>query len=164
MNSNIVIKVILFLKFNIKSFLYVFYVSVTRYLTSFSLYRNYKRLVLPNKSDIGQDLAFLDGFRTILCLLILLEHVLLLEYIHLKDSNYVETSLSQLWCKLLLNAVVWLELFFLLSGLLLYVKFEKAQYISTKSSFMDCLTVFGRLLMSRYLRLVYSKFYIKTTF
>ncbi|XP_065368972.1 uncharacterized protein LOC135961401 [Calliphora vicina] len=126
--------------------------KVDRYLTSFSIYRNYKRLVVANKSDIGMDLSFLDGFRAILCLLIILEHSLLVQFAHLENPDYLETTWSQLGTKLFIHAFVWLELFFVLSGLLMFVKFEKSQYITPKSSFMDCVHVFVRLLVSRYLR------------
>lgn len=108
--------------------------------------------MLPNKSDIGNDLAFLDGFRAILCLIIISEHMFLLEFMHLKNTDFIETVIGQLWFRMVMHAIVLLELFFVLSGLLLYIKFEKSQYISSKSSFMDCVTVFGRLILSRYLR------------
>ncbi|XP_023308340.2 uncharacterized protein LOC111690114 isoform X1 [Lucilia cuprina] len=134
--------------------------KVNRYLTAFSLYRNYKRLVVPNQSDIGIDLAFLDGFRTVLCFLIVLEHSLLVQFAHLKNPEFTELLWDRLQTKLLLHALVWLELFFVLSGLLLYVKFEKGQYITPKSSFSDCVQVFVRLLVSRYLRYLPSLIFI----
>lgn len=114
--------------------------------------RNYKRLMAINKSDIGIDLSFLDGFRSILCLLILAEHSgFILVWPH-EHSDFVETFLNSMWIKTIQAGFVWVELFFLITGLLLYVKFEKSRYITTESSFGDCVNVFVRLIASRYLR------------
>ena len=105
-----------------------------------------------NKSDIGMDLSFLDGFRSILCILILAEHMGFTFVCPIANPDFVETLLNTIWGKLFQTSVVWLELFFLLSGLMLYVKFDKNQYITTKSTFRDCVDVFVRLIVSRYLR------------
>ncbi|KAM7342318.1 O-acyltransferase like protein-like isoform 2-T2 [Cochliomyia hominivorax] len=134
--------------------------KVNRYFTAFSLYRNYKKLILPNKGDIGNDLAFLDGFRVISCLLILCEHVFITQFIHLENSEYIEYLYNQLWFRLTLPGLIWLEFFFILSGLLLFVKFERGQYIETTSSFKDCVSVFVRLMISRYLRYLPSLVFI----
>ncbi|KAM7343498.1 nose resistant to fluoxetine protein 6-like isoform 1-T2 [Cochliomyia hominivorax] len=134
--------------------------KVNRFLTAFSLYRNYKRLILPNRSDIGNDLAFLDGLRSVICLLILLEHTCIVQYIHLENTEFVENFYEHLLTRMLLACLIWLEIFFILSGLLLYVKFEKGQYITNKSSFMDCVSVFVRLMLSRYLRYLPSLVFI----
>ena len=106
-----------------------------------------------NKSDIGMDLSFLDGFRSILCILILVEHSCFVFFSPIANPDFVETFFNSIWGKLFQTSiVVWLELFFLLSGLMLYVKFDKNQYVTTKSTFRDCVNVFVRLIVSRYLR------------
>ncbi|KAM7345516.1 uncharacterized protein ACRADG_011781 isoform 2-T2 [Cochliomyia hominivorax] len=125
---------------------------VSRFLTTFSIYRNFCHLKGKNNSKSGKDLGFLDGFRTILSFLIVYEHSFYLQFVHLKNPLFFENLYHQYIMKFMLHGLVLVELFFVLSGLMLHIKMENGHYITKNSDMKCCLKVFGRLLFSRYMR------------
>ncbi|XP_075167758.1 uncharacterized protein LOC142239899 [Haematobia irritans] len=126
--------------------------TVQKYLTSFSLYRNYRRLILPNNSAMGKDLRFLDGLRSILSFIIVFEHITLIQFLPLENTDAFEASKMSSISMAMVHLLSCIELFFVMSGLLLYLKWDKCGSISEHSSFKDCLKVYGRMMVSRYLR------------
>uniref|UniRef100_A0A1I8N7D1 Acyltransferase 3 domain-containing protein n=1 Tax=Musca domestica TaxID=7370 RepID=A0A1I8N7D1_MUSDO len=121
-------------------------------LCSFSLYRNYRRLVIPNHSPMGRDLQFVDCFRTILSLVIVGEHTTYTQFMPTKNPELFEQMYSNPFTLIIVHIIVCIELFFMLSGLMLCLKFKKGEFITPQSSIKECLIVFLRLLISRYLR------------
>ncbi|KAI8128525.1 Nose resistant to fluoxetine protein 6 [Lucilia cuprina] len=126
--------------------------QVTRFLTSFSIYRNFCRLLTPNKSVSGIDLSFLDGYRSILSFLIVYEHTYYLQFVHLRNPQFFENLYHQYFMKLMLHGMVIVELFFVLSGLMLYVKMENGQYIRRDTRIKTCFKIYVKLFFSRYMR------------
>ncbi|XP_046810084.1 uncharacterized protein LOC124420632 [Lucilia cuprina] len=126
--------------------------QVTRFLTSFSIYRNFCRLLTPNKSVSGTDLSFLDGYRSILSFLIVYEHTYYLQFVHLRNPQFFENLYHQYFMKFMLHGMVIVELFFVLSGLMLYVKMENGQYIRRDTRIKTCFKIYVKLLFSRYMR------------
>ncbi|XP_037826175.1 O-acyltransferase like protein-like, partial [Lucilia sericata] len=126
--------------------------QVTRFLTSFSIYRNFCRLLTPNEGITGKDLSFLDGYRSILAFLIVYEHSYYLQFLHLENPQYFENLYHQYFMKFMLHGMVIVELFFVLSGLMLYVKLENGQYIRRDTEIKVCFKIYVKLLFSRYMR------------
>ncbi|XP_073847610.1 nose resistant to fluoxetine protein 6-like [Musca autumnalis] len=130
--------------------------SAHKYLCSFSIYRNYRRLIAPNASPMGKDLQFVDGFRTLLSITIVFEHLLITQFMPVENPDFFEQQFSTTFTLTLIHILVCIELFFMLSGLMLYLKFTKGEYITPQSTLKECLGVYLRLLFSRYLRYIPS--------
>ncbi|XP_073847609.1 nose resistant to fluoxetine protein 6-like [Musca autumnalis] len=127
-----------------------------KYLCSFSIYRNYRRLITPNTSPMGKDLQFVDGFRTLLSITIVVEHLICPQFMPMENPEFFEKLYSGKLILTLMHVLVCIELFFMLSGLMLYLKFTKGGYITPQSTLWECFRVYGRLLFSRYLRYIPS--------
>ncbi|XP_059225827.1 uncharacterized protein LOC106086630 [Stomoxys calcitrans] len=126
---------------------------VEKYFCSFSMYRNYCRLIISNSNDaIGKDLQFLDGVRAILSITVVVEHIAYAQYMPIKNPEFVENLYMSAFFLSLMHVVVCIEVFFMLSGLMLYLKFNKGEYVAATSSLKECAVVYIRLLISRYLR------------
>lgn len=123
-----------------------------KYLTSFSLYRNFRRLWIPNNSPIGKDLSFVDALRNTMSIIMTFEHAVFLHFAPVANPESVEYLLSTRIFLFSMHLVACIEIFFLMTGLMLFIKFDKGQFITERSSFFECLKVFGRLMISRYLR------------
>ncbi|XP_073845611.1 nose resistant to fluoxetine protein 6-like isoform X2 [Musca autumnalis] len=130
--------------------------SAHKYLCSFSIYRNYRRLIAPNASAMGKDLQFVDGFRTLLSIVIVIEHLIYTQFMPVENPDYFEQQYSSTLMLTLTHMLVSIELFFMLSGLMLYLKFTKGEYVTPQSSLRQCFRVYVRLLISRYLRYIPS--------
>uniref|UniRef100_A0A1I8Q0X8 Acyltransferase 3 domain-containing protein n=1 Tax=Stomoxys calcitrans TaxID=35570 RepID=A0A1I8Q0X8_STOCA len=125
---------------------------VRKYLTTFSLYRNFRRLIAPNNSTLGKDLSFMDGFRSILSFVIVFEHMNLIQFLPLHNPHFLEKSITTSFALSMIHMVACIELFFVMSGLFLYLKFDQNGLITKQSSLKECFKVYGRMMASRYLR------------
>ncbi|XP_075166628.1 nose resistant to fluoxetine protein 6-like [Haematobia irritans] len=125
-------------------------------LTAFSLVRNYRRIVAPNVSTVGKDLSFIDGVRTLLSFTIVCEHLVFTIAMPISNSSSVENFYTKALPRWLLNMMVCIEIFFLLSGLFLSIKFHKNEYVTAKTSMKECFYIYMRMMISRYLRYIPS--------
>ncbi|XP_075166627.1 uncharacterized protein LOC142238789 [Haematobia irritans] len=126
-------------------------------LTAFSLVRNYRRIVAPNVSTVGKDLSFIDGVRTLLSFTIVCEHIgFTIISMPISNPSTVEYFYTNALYHWLLNIIVCIEIFFLLSGLFLSIKFYKNEYVTAKTSMKECFYIYIRLMISRYLRYIPS--------
>lgn len=129
-----------------------FPISVFNLLTAFSLKRNYYRLIEPYTGQLGLDLSYLDGIRSICVFGVITGHSYFMQYLHVKNPEFFEQYASNtklLWLK---NGTVLLENFHVLSGMLLYIKFKELFEISTNSSAIECLKVFCKGMIMRFVR------------
>uniref|UniRef100_A0A1I8NJC7 Acyltransferase 3 domain-containing protein n=1 Tax=Musca domestica TaxID=7370 RepID=A0A1I8NJC7_MUSDO len=125
---------------------------VWRLLTSFSLTRNYYRLIQPYRGEIGQQFAYLDGMRSACTLFVLRGHSIFLEFEHVQNPKYFEDFGKNTAGLMALNGPVVIEIFLVMSGLLLHLKFSQARFVTPHSSWKRCLSVYIFILISRYMR------------
>ncbi|KAH8304403.1 hypothetical protein KR059_008303 [Drosophila kikkawai] len=126
-------------------------------LTSFSLARNYYLLTEPHTTDFARDLSFFDGFRTIGVVLVILAHTLMVFMTAaIENPEYYEQFIYSFWSSVTQNGHVAIQIFFVMSGFLLYVDFTKRQLVNPKSDTLECIAVYFRLFFYRYFRLIPS--------
>ncbi|XP_020815102.1 uncharacterized protein LOC110189393 isoform X2 [Drosophila serrata] len=128
-----------------------------QFLTSFSLPRNYYRLAKPHNTDFANDLSFFDGFRIIGVFIVILGHVLMVFMTTaIENPEYYEQFIYSFWSSITQNGHVAIQIFFVMSGFLLYVDFTERQLVSPKSDTLQCIAVYFRLFFYRYFRLIPS--------
>ncbi|TMW44801.1 hypothetical protein DOY81_010119, partial [Sarcophaga bullata] len=130
--------------------------KVSQLLTSFSVCRNYYRLIQPSNSDVGKDFQFLDAFRSIAMMFCLFGHTFLVQFQHIANPEYFEITMEdkpQLW---LLNTTAVIEIFFVMTGILLFLKLTQANLIGPQTSWRKLLSTFTQLLVIRYIRFLPS--------
>ncbi|KAM7344408.1 uncharacterized protein ACRADG_011146 [Cochliomyia hominivorax] len=124
--------------------------TVSRLLTSFSVCRNYYRLIQPYFGDVGNDFKFLDGFRSVCMMLALFGHTFFMEYQHIANPQYFEKSPkdeNKLWY---LNTTVIIETYFVMSGLLLFVKFQQGRFVTPQTSWKKFCITYIKLMLKFY--------------
>ncbi|XP_061395971.1 uncharacterized protein LOC133331604 [Musca vetustissima] len=107
---------------------------LSRLLTSFSICRNYYRLIQPYRGEIGNDFSYLDGFRSVCTLMVLHGHTFYLQFQHIRNPEYFESFGETTRGLMILNSSTIIEIFMVMSGLLLYVKFTEGGYITPRTS------------------------------
>ncbi|TMW41418.1 hypothetical protein DOY81_013502, partial [Sarcophaga bullata] len=130
--------------------------KVSQLLTSFSVCRNYYRLIQPSNSDVGKDFQFLDAFRSIAMMFCLFGHTFLVQFQHIANPDYFEITMEdkpQLW---LLNTTAVIEIFFVMAGIFLFLKLTQANLIGPQTSWRKLLSTFTQLLVIRYIRFLPS--------
>uniref|UniRef100_T1PG61 Acyltransferase n=1 Tax=Musca domestica TaxID=7370 RepID=T1PG61_MUSDO len=129
---------------------------MSRLLTSFSICRNYYRLIQPYRGEIGNDFSYLDGFRSVCTFMVLHGHTFYLQFQHIRNPEYFE-SFGKTWHGLLvLNSTTVIEIFMVMSGLLLYVKFAEGGYVTPQTSWKKCLQTYLFIVISRLMRFLPS--------
>ncbi|XP_001970714.3 nose resistant to fluoxetine protein 6 [Drosophila erecta] len=128
-----------------------------RLLTSFSVLRNYHRLVEPYNSDFSREVSFFDGFRVIGVFVVILGHTLMVFMtVPIENPEFFEQFLFRFETSVFQNGSLVIQIFFVISGFLLYVKFTKRQLIQPKTSMLECIAVYFRVFLYRYFRLLPS--------
>ena len=125
-------------------------------LTAFSIPRNYYRLTEPCSTMLGKDLNYLDGVRSIATLMVVIGHVYFVQYQHVKNPQDFERfakSSTHLW---LTNGTLILEIFHVISGMLLYIKFKEFANITPTSSIKHCFKIFTKAMVMRFVRYLYE--------
>ncbi|XP_059225334.1 nose resistant to fluoxetine protein 6 isoform X1 [Stomoxys calcitrans] len=121
-------------------------------LTSFSLARNYYRLTQPARGTIGNEFSFLDGLRSNCLLIVLMGHNFYLEFLHIKNPEYFENIGKTNVGLSALNGTTIIEIFMVMSGLLLYLKFHKSSSVTPHSTWGQCLRQLALIVVGRFLR------------
>ncbi|XP_046810082.1 uncharacterized protein LOC111678138 [Lucilia cuprina] len=121
-------------------------------LTAFSIPRNYYRLVEPSTSQLSIDLSYLDGIRSICVIFIIFGHAYFIQYYPVKNSEIFENFAKNPTHMWLINGTLLLEIFHILSGMLLYLKFTQFFNITPQTSIWDCFKAFGKGVKLRYIR------------
>ncbi|XP_044249262.1 nose resistant to fluoxetine protein 6 [Drosophila takahashii] len=126
-------------------------------LTSFSVLRNYHRLTQSVDSDFSRDVSFFDGFRVIGVFVVILGHTLMVFMtVPIENPEYYEQFLFRFETSIFQNGSLVIQIFFVMSGFLLYVKFTERQLIQPTTGTLDCIAVYFRVFFYRYLRLLPS--------
>ncbi|XP_063697875.1 nose resistant to fluoxetine protein 6-like [Culicoides brevitarsis] len=96
----------------------------TRVLLSFSLPRNWYRLVTPSKTTIGRDLRYVQGLRVVTMFGVVYGHVFLgYNFAPAINPEYIEQRYHSIWSMVMLNGMTVVQTFFTISGFLLTVQF-----------------------------------------
>ncbi|XP_026841863.1 nose resistant to fluoxetine protein 6 [Drosophila persimilis] len=126
-------------------------------LTSFSLVRNYYRLTLAHGSDFARDIRFFDAFRVIGVFVVILGHTLMVFMtVQIENPEFYEQFLFRFETSIFQNGSVFIQIFFVISGFLLYVNFTDRQLVHPKSGILECIGVYFRVFFYRYFRLLPS--------
>ncbi|KAH8372749.1 hypothetical protein KR009_004406, partial [Drosophila setifemur] len=126
-------------------------------LTSFSLVRNYYRLIQPHSTDLSRDLRFFDGFRAIGVFVVILGHTLMIFMsIPIENPEFYEQFFFRFETSIFQNGSLVIQIFFVMSGFLLYVNFTERQLVSSTTGTIECIAVYFRVFFYRYLRLLPS--------
>ncbi|EDW02479.1 GH19863 [Drosophila grimshawi] len=128
-----------------------------RFLCSFSLCRNYYRLVLPLSSDISKDLRFFDAFRVMGVFIVIMGHTLMVFMtVQLQNPEFFEQYLYKFEASIFQNGNACIQIFFVMSAFLLYVNFTKLKWIKPETGVLRCIAVYFRVFFCRYFRLLPS--------
>ncbi|KAH8236990.1 hypothetical protein KR038_001983 [Drosophila bunnanda] len=128
-----------------------------QFLTSFSLARNYYRLTAPHTTDFAKDLSFFDGFRMVGVVIVILAHTLMVFMTTaIENPEFYEQFIYSFWSSITQNGSVAIQIFFVMSGFLLYVDFTERQLVNPKSDTRQCIAVYFGLFFYRYFRLIPS--------
>ncbi|XP_055844030.1 nose resistant to fluoxetine protein 6-like [Episyrphus balteatus] len=121
-------------------------------LTSFSICRNYYRLVVPSKSELSRDLRFLETYRFFATLMVVFGHVLLsIKGVPLQNTQFIEQMFYKIESQIFINGTVIIQVFLAMSSFLLCVHFQK-----TLASKKPGIAEWGQMILYRYLRLAPS--------
>ncbi|XP_016978753.1 nose resistant to fluoxetine protein 6 [Drosophila rhopaloa] len=126
-------------------------------LTSFSIVRNYYRLTEPHGTDFSRDVSFFDGFRVIGVFVVIMGHTLMVFMtVPIENPEFYEQYLFRIETSLFQNGSLVIQIFFVMSGFLLYVNFTERQLIHPETGTLDCIRVYFRVFFYRYFRLLPS--------
>ncbi|XP_073821720.1 nose resistant to fluoxetine protein 6-like [Musca autumnalis] len=123
-----------------------------RLLTSFSLTRNYYRLTQPYRGEVGQRWAYLDGLRSVCTLMILCCHSHYLSLGLVKNTEFFENFGKSTLGLMALNMSIIIEIYMVMSGLLLHVKIAQRHTVTPQSNFGKCWNTFWAIIIGRYVR------------
>ncbi|XP_075167791.1 uncharacterized protein LOC142239944 [Haematobia irritans] len=129
--------------------------SVSRLLTSFSVPRNYNRLVQPYRGKIAIDFSYLDGLRSVSTLIVLHGHIFYMEFLHLQNPEYFENIVNSTIGLALHNLTPIIEIFMVMSGLLFYMKFKEMSIIKPQTSWGKCIKLLLLITVGRFLSKTY---------
>ncbi|XP_037888711.1 nose resistant to fluoxetine protein 6-like [Glossina fuscipes] len=131
--------------------------SVHRLLTSFSIYRNYYRLMAPITISSNKRLRFLNGYRALFVILNLFGHcVMFYTGVHIENTQFFEDYFHNPVVAIFQNGPVITQVFFLLCGFVLKMKFNEFRPITPEVTYKRCFGIFVKILTLRYLRLIPS--------
>ncbi|XP_053963743.1 nose resistant to fluoxetine protein 6 [Anastrepha ludens] len=127
--------------------------------SSFSICRNFYRLTASSKtrSQTATDLQFFDGLRVIGVFLVLFAHSLILFMaIQVENPEFFEKFFYRPETAIIENGAAIIQIFFVMSGFLLYVNFIERNFVTTDTSISNCIIVYFKIFFHRYLRLLPS--------
>uniref|UniRef100_A0A1A9ZC97 Acyltransferase 3 domain-containing protein n=1 Tax=Glossina pallidipes TaxID=7398 RepID=A0A1A9ZC97_GLOPL len=130
--------------------------GVKQLLTSFSIYRNYYRLLAPSSVE-KNDLKFINGLRVFLLFCVVMAHSVVLDMlIQTQNPQYFEKFYYNPEIAIFTNGAVIIQIFFLFAGFFLKLKFDELQLVSQRTSLRRCIGVYFKVFLARYLRIVPS--------
>ncbi|XP_037955744.1 nose resistant to fluoxetine protein 6-like [Teleopsis dalmanni] len=130
--------------------------TAQRYLTSFSVCRNFKRLTASPTGKTANDLKFLNFARVIPEFVIIFGHTAgYFMSVQVSNTEFVENFIHYEKTSFLENyTAVIVQIFFIMSSFLLTLLFNKRNPITPNSGFKECVKAYFKIFIYRYLRLV----------
>lgn len=130
------------------SHLYRILTTDSTVILSFSIPRNWYRLISKSKSQISNDLRPLQALRFLTMFCVVIGHVVLfMNVMPVYNPQYMEKNFYRIVTMILVNGTTIIQTFFVMSGYLLSLQFTKLQETS-KFSFK----YFPTAIIYRYLR------------
>uniref|UniRef100_A0A1A9VM92 Acyltransferase 3 domain-containing protein n=1 Tax=Glossina austeni TaxID=7395 RepID=A0A1A9VM92_GLOAU len=130
--------------------------QIKQLLTSFSIYRNYYRLLAPSSVE-KNDLKFINGLRVFLLFCVVMAHSVVLDMlIQTQNPQYFEKFYYNPEIAIFTNGAVIIQIFFFFAGFFLKLKFDELQLVSPRTSLYRCIGVYFKVFLARYLRIVPS--------
>ncbi|XP_050324029.1 nose resistant to fluoxetine protein 6 isoform X1 [Bactrocera neohumeralis] len=126
---------------------------------SFSICRNFYHICDSSKSrsQTAEDLRFFDGLRVIGVFLVLFVHSLILFMaVQVDNPQFYETFFYHPETAILENGAAIIQIFFVMSGFLLYVNFNERKFVTSNTSLIGCVVIYLKIFFHRYLRLLPS--------
>ncbi|XP_011196535.3 nose resistant to fluoxetine protein 6 [Zeugodacus cucurbitae] len=126
---------------------------------SYSICRNFYQIhdLLESQRQTSKDLRFFDGLRVIGVFLVLFAHSLILFMaIQVENPEFYETFFYRPETAIIENGAAIIQIFFVMSGFLLYVNFNERNFVTTNTSIVDCIITYFKIFFHRYLRLLPS--------
>ncbi|CAD7013860.1 unnamed protein product [Ceratitis capitata] len=133
--------------------------SAQQLLVSFSICRNFYRISHTTKScqQTTEELRFFDGLRVIGVFLVIFVHSLILFMaVQVENPEFFEQFFYRPETAIIENGAAIIQVFFVMSGFLLYVNFNERKFVNTNTSIGDCIIVYFQIFFHRYLRLLPS--------
>ncbi|XP_075165979.1 O-acyltransferase like protein isoform X2 [Haematobia irritans] len=128
----------------------------TQLLTSFSISRNFIKLIAEPSID-EYELKFTYFFRVFTIFFVIWGHTLLVTTASpLANPIFIENSLYRPEIIIFQNGTTLIQIFFVLTGFLMKLKFDKLQPVTSKSDFKTCSLVYIQIFFHRYLRILPS--------
>lgn len=131
------------------------FIAGSSLLTSFSVCRNYYRItsVPPNQNSGNVDLKFTYSFRVFTLVIVILGHtIMLLMSIQIQNPEFFEKYYYHPEILLFQNGSAMIQIFFLLAGFFLKLKFDQHKMITPKTSYRMGILVYIQCFLNRYLR------------
>lgn len=132
------------------------------FLTSFSICRNYYRIVgvSTNASD-ESDLNFTHAFRVFALFIVILGHCIMMPMsVQIQNPDFIENYYYKTETMLFQNGSAIIQIFFVLAGFLLKLKFEENNFITKESHFKTGVFIYIQAFVNRYLRLLSKEIFI----
>ncbi|XP_061400558.1 nose resistant to fluoxetine protein 6 [Musca vetustissima] len=128
---------------------------LTSVLTSFSIARNYKKLTSSN--DDHQQFQFTYLFRVFTMFFVIWAHALMLVLASpLENPLFIEEFLQRSVTMLFQNGSTLIQIFFILTGFFMKLKFDGEKPITPQTKYNYCVLVYVDVFLQRYLRLLPS--------
>uniref|UniRef100_A0A1A9ZC94 Acyltransferase 3 domain-containing protein n=1 Tax=Glossina pallidipes TaxID=7398 RepID=A0A1A9ZC94_GLOPL len=130
--------------------------SAHKLSTSFSIYRNYYRLMRPLPQEYEQ-LKFLNGYRFICVFMTIAAHTIVyLTLAPIQNIIEIEEMKKSSVASILQGGPVIIQTFFLITAFMLKLKFNDLHLVTPQTKMSKCCKVFAKVLTLRYLRIVPS--------
>ena len=124
-------------------------------LAAFSVARNYYRLVVPSRTELGEDIAFFDCFRFFTVIFVVFAHVgVYYNAIQMKNPVFIETPTFNFFFSMVVNGPLLIHVYFVMAGFLHYIKMSSPAMINPSSSIFRCVRTFVEVVIYRALRWV----------
>nr|XP_036223567.1 nose resistant to fluoxetine protein 6 isoform X1 [Bactrocera oleae]XP_036223568.1 nose resistant to fluoxetine protein 6 isoform X1 [Bactrocera oleae]XP_036223569.1 nose resistant to fluoxetine protein 6 isoform X1 [Bactrocera oleae]XP_036223570.1 nose resistant to fluoxetine protein 6 isoform X1 [Bactrocera oleae]XP_036223571.1 nose resistant to fluoxetine protein 6 isoform X1 [Bactrocera oleae] len=133
--------------------------SVHQLWVSYSICRNFYHICDSSKSrsQTAEDLQFFDGLRVIGMFLVLFVHSLILFMaVQVDNPQFYENFFYRPETAIFENGAAIIQIFFVMSGFLLYVNFNERKFVTSNTSLLDCVIIYFKIFFHRYLRLLPS--------
>ncbi|KAM7345043.1 uncharacterized protein ACRADG_011514 [Cochliomyia hominivorax] len=127
-------------------------------MTSFSICRNYYRLIgAPRRESLECELSFTYFFRIFALFIVILGHcIMLLMSMQIQNPEFLENYYYKVESILFQNGSAIIQIFFVLAGFLLKLKFQQKNFITPDSNCKIGMLVYVYCFLNRYLRLIPS--------
>uniref|UniRef100_A0A1I8PHK2 Acyltransferase 3 domain-containing protein n=2 Tax=Stomoxys calcitrans TaxID=35570 RepID=A0A1I8PHK2_STOCA len=129
----------------------------TQILTSFSVGRNFNKLLAKSTGGDASELDFTYFFRFFTIFFVIWGHTLMvITAFPLENPVFIENHLYRPETIIFQNGSTLIQIFFVLTAFLLKLKFDKLKPITTITTYTECFLVYLKVFFQRYFRILPS--------